>query len=133
LLPPAFGRRFGPSHAKRTIHALDPPSNARPAPGRLPGRDGGAGAGIRGARIYSHGIGPYLHEPGPLLGLPWEQVNTGTRGDVRLVPNSTFTAELSTAAPVPEWGGLEYRQLVRKDGDPATGGAMAVFSIEASR
>ncbi|MEN6560004.1 MAG: M24 family metallopeptidase [Acidobacteriota bacterium] len=68
-----------------------------------------AAAGIRGARIYSHGIGPYLHEPGPLLGLPWEQVNTGARGDVRLVPDSTFTAELSTAAPVPEWGGREFR------------------------
>ena len=68
-----------------------------------------AAAGVQGARIYSHAIGPYLHEPGPLLGLPWEQVHTGARGEVRLVPNSAFTAELSAAAPVPEWGGREFR------------------------
>ncbi|MDP2914856.1 MAG: M24 family metallopeptidase [Candidatus Aminicenantes bacterium] len=65
--------------------------------------------GIPGPRIYSHSIGLFLHEPGPLIGLPWEQVDTGIRGQVRLVPNSTFTAELSVAAPVPEWGGRELR------------------------
>jgi len=65
--------------------------------------------GIPGPRIYSHSIGFFLHEPGPLIGLPWEQVDTGVRGRVRLVPNSTFTAELSVAAPVPEWDGRELR------------------------
>jgi hypothetical protein len=65
--------------------------------------------GIPGPRIYSHSIGLFLHEPGPLIGLPWEQADTGVRGRVRLVPNSTFTAELSVAAPVPEWGGRELR------------------------
>jgi hypothetical protein len=68
-----------------------------------------AANGIPGARIYSHSIGLYLHEPGPLIGLPWEQVDTGPRGEVRLVPGSAFTAELSVAAPVPEWGGRELR------------------------
>jgi len=70
---------------------------------------GAKAKGIPGPRIYSHSIGLFLHEPGPLIGLPWEQVDTGVRGRVRLVPNSTFTAELSVAAPVPEWDGRELR------------------------
>lgn len=68
-----------------------------------------AAKGIPGPRIYSHSIGLFLHEPGPLVGLPWEQADTGPRGEVRLVPNSTFTAELSVAAPVPEWDGRKLR------------------------
>jgi hypothetical protein len=71
--------------------------------------------GVPGARIYSHSIGLFLHEPGPLIGLPWEQVDTGLRGRVRLVPNSTFTAELSVAAPVPEWEGRELRLALEQD------------------
>lgn len=66
-------------------------------------------AGICQPKIYSHAIGYYLHEPGPLIGLPWEQIDTGARGDVKLVPNSTFTAELSITCPVPEWNGKEMR------------------------
>jgi hypothetical protein len=65
--------------------------------------------GIAKPMIYSHSIGYYLHEPGPLIGLPWEQADTGARGEVRLVPNSTFTAELSVTCPVPELGGQELR------------------------
>ncbi len=61
-------------------------------------------AGIEKPRIYSHSVGLYLHQPGPLIGLPWEQVNTGPRGDVTLVPNSCFTVELSIDKTVPEWG-----------------------------
>jgi hypothetical protein len=71
--------------------------------------------GIPGPKIYSHSIGLYLHEPGPLIGLPWEQVDTGVRGQVRLVPNSTFTAELSVAAPVPEWQGRELKLALEQD------------------
>ena len=66
-----------------------------------------AKGGIPKPKIYSHSVGYYLHEPGPLIGLPWEQSDTGARGQVVLVPNSTFTAELSVAGPVPEWGGRE--------------------------
>ncbi len=65
--------------------------------------------GIPKPKVYSHSIGYYLHEPGPLIGLPEEQVNTGGRGDVELVYNSTFVAELSVTAPIPEWGGKEVR------------------------
>ena len=71
--------------------------------------------GIERPRIYSHGLGYYLHEPGPLIGLPEEQVNTGGRGEVRLVPNSTFTAELSVDVPVPEWGGSLLRMGLEQD------------------
>jgi hypothetical protein len=69
---------------------------------------------IPGARVYSHSIGFFLHEPGPLIGLPWEAVDTGRRGRVKLVPNSAFTAELSVAAPVPEWGGRELRMALEQ-------------------
>jgi hypothetical protein len=66
-------------------------------------------AGIPNPRIYSHSLGLFLHEPGPLIGLPWEQANNPGRGDVKLVPMSCFTCELSVTSPVPEWGGADFR------------------------
>jgi Xaa-Pro aminopeptidase len=75
-----------------------------------------AALGIPKPRIYSHSLGYFLHEPGPLIGLPWEQVNNPGRGDVRLVPNSCFTCELSVTMPVPEWGqGMEFRLPLEQD------------------
>lgn len=71
--------------------------------------------GIGNPRIYSHSLGYFLHEPGPLIGLPWEQVSNPGRGDVRLVDNSCFTVELSADAPVPEWGGKMQRFPVEQD------------------
>ncbi len=71
--------------------------------------------GISKPRIYSHSLGYFLHEPGPLIGLPWEQVNNPGRGDVKLVPNSCFTAEMSVTMPVPEWGGTELRLSLEQD------------------
>ncbi len=71
--------------------------------------------GISKPSVYSHSLGYYLHEPGPLVGLPWEQFNTGRRGEVRLVYNSCFTAELSVECPVPEWGGKELRLALEQD------------------
>jgi len=65
-------------------------------------------------KIYSHSIGYFLHEPGPLIGLPWEQLDNGGRGEVKLVPNSTFTAELSVTGPVPELGGKEFRMALEQ-------------------
>lgn len=65
--------------------------------------------GFRNFMIYSHSLGYCLHEPGPLIGLPWGegQVDNGARGEVRLVYNSTFAAEMNMAYPVPEWGGAD--------------------------
>ncbi len=71
--------------------------------------------GISKPRVYSHSIGYYLHEPGPLIGLPWEQAHNPGRGDVRLVDNSCFTAELSVDVPIPEWGGRELRMALEQD------------------
>jgi hypothetical protein len=71
--------------------------------------------GIMNPKIYSHALGYFLHEPGPLIGLPWEQVNTGPRGEVKLVPNSGFVAELSVACPVPEWNGEMLRFALEED------------------
>jgi Xaa-Pro aminopeptidase len=70
--------------------------------------------GIPGPRVYSHSMGLFLHEPGPLIGLPWEQVNNPGRGDVRLVPTSTFVCELSVTGPFPEWG-VDFRLPLEQD------------------
>lgn len=66
-------------------------------------------------KVYSHGLGYFLHEPGPLIGLPWEQTSNPGRGDVRLVPNSVFTMELSIEDGVPEWDGQMVRLGVEHD------------------
>jgi hypothetical protein len=71
--------------------------------------------GIPNPRVYSHSLGYFLHEPGPLIGLPWEQVNNPGRGDVKLVPNSCFTVELSVTMPVPEWDGKDFRLSIEQD------------------
>lgn len=66
-------------------------------------------AGIPTPKVYSHSVGLFLHEPGPLIGLPWEQENNPGRGDVTLECNSCFTMELSVQALVAEWDGEEVR------------------------
>ncbi len=62
---------------------------------------------IPNPKIYSHSLGLFLHEPGPLIGLPWEQVACPGRGDVPLRDGYAFTMELGVGGPVPEWGGQE--------------------------
>ena len=65
--------------------------------------------GIPNPKVYSHSLGLFLHEPGPLIGLPWEQERCAGRGDVPLEYNYAFTMELSVGGPVPEWGGQQVR------------------------
>jgi hypothetical protein len=65
--------------------------------------------GVPNPKIYSHNLGLFLHQPGPLIGLPWDQDAALPRGEVRLEYNSAFVMELSTEAPVPEWGGQMLR------------------------
>jgi len=60
-------------------------------------------------RVYSHSLGLCLHEPGPLIGLPWEQERCPDRGDVRMGYNYAFTVELSVGGPVAEWDGQEVQ------------------------
>jgi len=71
--------------------------------------------GIPNPRVYSHSLGLFLHEPGPLIGLPWEQECCPGRGDVRLEYNNSFTMELSVTGPLPEWGGQEIRLGLEED------------------
>jgi len=71
--------------------------------------------GVPSPRVYSHSLGLFLHEPGPLIGLPWEQERCPGRGDVRLAPNMAFTMELSVEAPLPEWDGEPLRLSIEED------------------
>jgi Xaa-Pro aminopeptidase len=71
--------------------------------------------GIPSPKVYSHSLGYYLHEPGPLIGLPWEQTTNPGRGDVPLTFNTTFTMELAIADSVPEWDGQVVNFGVEQD------------------
>jgi Xaa-Pro aminopeptidase len=71
--------------------------------------------GIPDPRVYSHSLGLFLHEPGPLIGLPWEQVACPGRGDVALDYGNCFTMELSVTGPIAEWGEQELRLSLEQD------------------
>ncbi len=70
---------------------------------------------IPNPRVYSHSLGLYLHEPGPLIGLPWEQENNPGRGDAVLGLNSCFTMELAVEDALPEWDGQKVRLSLEQD------------------
>jgi len=72
-------------------------------------------AGVPNPKVYSHSLGRLLHEPGPLIGLPWEQQCVAGRGDVRLHDRQAFTMELSVGGPVAEWDGQEVRLSIEED------------------
>jgi len=71
--------------------------------------------GIPNPKVYSHSLGYFLHEPGPLIGLPWEQERCPGRGDVPLQPNYSFTMELNVRDAVPEWEDQEVTMAVEED------------------
>ncbi len=77
--------------------------------------------GIKGT-VYSHPIGDHGHGAGPLIGLWDRQQGVPGRGDVKLLPNTWFSIELSSRTPVPEWGnqelfvGMEEDAMVGVDG-----------------
>ena len=72
-------------------------------------------AGVPNPRVYSHSLGLYLHQPGPLIGLPWEQVSNPGRGDVKLYYNTTFTMELAVEDTVADWDGQMVRLSLEQD------------------
>lgn len=72
-------------------------------------------AGLSRPRIYSHSLGHFLHEPGPLMGLPWEQEGVPGRGDVVMRHDTVYTVELSITRPVPEWDGAEVTFALEQD------------------
>jgi len=61
--------------------------------------------GVPSPEVFSHSLGLFLHEPGPVIGLPWEQGPVPGRGDVRVEHNSCYTMELCVMDAVPEWDG----------------------------
>jgi hypothetical protein len=63
-------------------------------------------AGIKGT-VYSHPIGDHGHGAGPLIGLWDRQQGVPGRGDVKLIPNTWFSIELSSRTAIPEWDGQE--------------------------
>jgi len=71
--------------------------------------------GLNNPRVYSHSLGLFLHEPGPLIGHPYEQEYCLGRGEVELNFNSSFTAELSVDGVVPEWDGQTIRLALEED------------------
>ncbi len=80
--------------------------------------------GIPNPKVYSHSLGLFAHEPGPLIGLPWEQESCGGRGDVPLWHKHSFAMELSVGGPVPEWGSQQVRLALEED---------VVFTLEGCR
>jgi hypothetical protein len=72
-------------------------------------------AGIPKPKIYSHSLSHYLHEPGPLMGLPWEQGNIPGRGDVMMHYDTVYTVELSVTCPIPEWDNQEVTIALEQD------------------
>jgi hypothetical protein len=72
-------------------------------------------AGVNNPKIYSHSVGHFLHEPGPLIGLPWEQEHCPGRGDVRMSYDTCYTVELSVATPVAEWDHQVVRFPLEQD------------------
>jgi len=58
-------------------------------------------------RIYSHPLNYYGHGAGPRIGLGDMQNGVPGLGDYPLYPDTCWAIELSVAAAVPEWGGLE--------------------------
>ena len=150
LRPPASRLRPAPRRNRRSRRAEEADGrHERPAGhlhGRLPPRrirqrdaaghaQAARAAGLQEPRIYSHNLGLFLHQPGPLIGLPWEQENTGPRGDVRLEYDSAFVMELSTDGPVPEWGGqilrleMEEPVIFTRDGCRTLCGRQTEFHV----
>ena len=88
--------------------------------------------GIPNPRVYSHSLGLYLHEPGPLIGLPWEQMNNPGRGDVTLGQNSCFTMELAVEDAVHEWDDQKVRLSLEQDVKFTERGCEALDGVQTS-
>ncbi len=71
--------------------------------------------GIPNPKVYSHSLGRFLHEPGALIGLPWEQGRCCGRGDVTVEYDTCYTMELSVEGPLPEWQSTSFRFNMEED------------------
>jgi len=87
-----------------------------------------AAAGIKGT-VYSHPIGDHGHAAGPLIGLWDHQDGVPGRGDVKVLPVSWFSIELSAWTNVPEWNNQEVQMGLEEDaGVDAAGHASWILS-----
>jgi Xaa-Pro aminopeptidase len=59
--------------------------------------------GIPSPYLYSHSLGLFVHEPGPVIGYPWEQKPVPGRGDLRLELDSCYAMELGVLGTIREW------------------------------
>jgi hypothetical protein len=77
-------------------------------------------AGIK-ASIYSHPIGDHGHAAGPLIGVWDRQQGVPGHGDVKVLPGTWFSIELSAWTSVAEWNGQEVQMGLEEDAsvDPA--------------
>jgi Xaa-Pro aminopeptidase len=71
-------------------------------------------AGLDGT-MYSHPVGMHGHGAGPLIGLWDRQEGVPGRGDLQVIPNMWYSAELQVTSPVPEWGGQRVRMAQEED------------------
>ena len=71
-------------------------------------------AGIK-CSVYSHPIGDHGHAAGPLIGLWDRQQGVPGRGDVKVLPGTWFSIELSAWTPVAEWNGQEVQMGLEED------------------
>lgn len=78
-------------------------------------------AGLNGT-MYTHPIGDHGHGAGPLIGLWDRQDGVPGRGDVPVLANMWFSAELQVTTPIPEWGGQPVRMMQEEEAEVTPGG-----------
>ena len=117
MLANILARARGPQPSPSECGGLpeSPPPGTGPQPVSPPLSRGRLTEGVPEPRVYSHSLGYFLHEPGPLIGLPWEQDNCGDRGNVILDYGQVFTMELSVTDSIPEWDGARLRLSMEED------------------
>ena len=77
-------------------------------------RAAAAAAGLDAA-IYSHPIGLHGHAAGPMIGLWDQQDGVPGQGDYPVLPNTSYSIELSVVSPVAEWDGNPVRFMLEED------------------
>jgi hypothetical protein len=91
--------------------------------------------GILNPKVYSHSLGLFLHQPGPLIGLPWEQEKPLPRGETLMNYNYAFSMELSTEGLIKEWNdqnvrfSMEEPVVFTKDGCHTLNGRQTEFYL----
>jgi len=80
-------------------------------------------AGLNGT-MYTHPIGDHGHGAGPLIGLWDRQDGVPGRGDVPVLANMWFSAELQVTTPIPEWGEQPVRMMQEEEAEVTPDGAV---------